>query len=318
MTAEARGDVGPVWHEAFTLPLVFLSAALLGGLRIDAGGGLAFVRPPLFALVLAVMLIAALYRSGAFDPARLFHPRRTGLAKASGAVIVVALAAAAAQMMAALTPDEGLFALAFDIVWLVLFGNTLAARPNRARLLSSLLVMFGAAFVVKFILLGALYAPDASVTKRVVMALVEGVSLGTLAYSRLARRPAASRSPPACCSSPASPRSRTAPNRAPGTRSCVSSPARWSSQTSRRPSSAARSTAARTRATSWPSTAAASGAWARAVRPWLQPSPDQPPRRPWPGPWRPWPRPWAGSIACTCDRIRNGRARRALAWVSWR
>ena len=94
MTAEARGDVGPVWHEAFTLPLVFLSAALLGGLRIDAGGGLAFVRPPLFALVLAVMLIAALYRSGAFDPARLFHPRRTGLAKASGAVIVVALTAA--------------------------------------------------------------------------------------------------------------------------------------------------------------------------------------------------------------------------------
>jgi hypothetical protein len=182
VTAEARGDAGTIWHEAFTLPLVFLSAALLGGLRIDAGGGLAFVRPPLFALVLAVMLIAALYRCGAFDPARLFHPRRTGLARASGAVIVVALAAASAQMMAALTPEEGLFALAFDIVWLVLFGNTLAARPNRARLLSSLLVMFGAAFVVKFIVLGALYAPDASVTKRVVMALVEGVSLGTLAY----------------------------------------------------------------------------------------------------------------------------------------
>ena len=182
MTAEARGAAGAVWHEAFTLPLVFLSAALLGGLRIDVDGGLAFVRPPLFALVLAVMLVAALYRCGAFDPARLFHPGRTGLARASGAVIVVALGAAAAQMMAALTPDEGLFALAFDIVWLVLFGNTLAARPDRARLLSSLLVMFGAAFVVKFILLGALYAPDASVTKRVVMALVEGVSLGTLAY----------------------------------------------------------------------------------------------------------------------------------------
>src|SRR5205085_7112147 len=61
-------------------------------------------------------------------------------------------------------------------------GNTLAARPDRPRLLSSLLVMFGAAFVVKFILLGALYAPDASLTKRVVMALVEGVSLGALAY----------------------------------------------------------------------------------------------------------------------------------------
>ena len=35
-------------------------------------------------------------------------------------------------------------------------------------------------------LLGALYAPDGSLTKRVVMALVEGVSLGTLAYHRRA------------------------------------------------------------------------------------------------------------------------------------
>jgi hypothetical protein len=183
VTADPATEGGRVWHEAFTLPLVFLSAALLGGLRIDAGGALAFVRPPLFALVLAMMLIAALYRCGAFDPTQLFHPRRSGLAKASGAAIVVALGAAAAQMLAALTPDEGLFALAFNIAWLVLFGNTLAARPNRARLLSSLLVIFGAAFVVKFILLGALYAPDASVTKRVVMALVEGVSLGTLGYN---------------------------------------------------------------------------------------------------------------------------------------
>ena len=54
-----------VWHEAFTLPLVFLSVALLGGLRIDVRGGLGFVPPPLMALVLAVVLIAVLYRSGA-------------------------------------------------------------------------------------------------------------------------------------------------------------------------------------------------------------------------------------------------------------
>ena len=121
MTTHAADDPRLAWHEAFTLPLVLLSAALLGGVRIDAGGGLAFVPPTLFALV-------------------------------------------------------------FDVAWLVLLGNTLAARPDRPRLLSSLMVIFGAAFVVKFILLGALYAPDASLTKRVVMALVEGVSLGALAY----------------------------------------------------------------------------------------------------------------------------------------
>jgi hypothetical protein len=174
----ARPAMRQAWHEAFTLPLVLLSAALLGGLRIDARGGLAFVPPPLMALVLAVVLLAALHRSGALDPARLIHPARTGLANASGAVIVGALGAAAAQTIAALTPEAGLLALTFYVAWLVLLGNTIAARPDRA----SLLVIFGAAFVVKFVLLGALYAPDSSVTKRVVMALVEGVSLGALAY----------------------------------------------------------------------------------------------------------------------------------------
>lgn len=182
MTATATDDARLAWHEAFTLPLVLLSAALLGGVRIDHGGGLAFVPPTLFALVLAVVLVAALYRCGALDPAGLIHPRRSGLGNASGAVIVVALGAGSAQVIAALTPEAGLLALVFDIAWLVLLGNTLAARPDRARLLASLLVIFGATFVVKYILLGALYAPDASLTKRVVMALVEGVSLGALAY----------------------------------------------------------------------------------------------------------------------------------------
>jgi hypothetical protein len=170
------------WHEAFTLPIVFLTVALAGGLRIDARGGLAFVPPPLMALVLAVMLVAVLYRSGALVPDRLVGPHRTGLENASGAIVVVALGIGAAQVLQLLTPEAGLLALAFQLAWLVLFGNTLAARPDRARLLSSLLVIFGAAFVVKFVLLGALYAPDGSVTKRVVLALVDGASLGALAY----------------------------------------------------------------------------------------------------------------------------------------
>jgi hypothetical protein len=171
-----------VWHEAFTLPLVFLSVALLGGLRIDAAGRLAFAPPPLMALVLAVVLLAALVRSATLLPAALVHPRRSGLANASGVVIVATLLAASAQVIAALTPEAGLLALVFDVAWLVLFGNTIAARPDRPRLLASLLVMFGAAFVVKYVLLGALYAPDGGVAKRVVMALVEGVSLGSLGY----------------------------------------------------------------------------------------------------------------------------------------
>jgi hypothetical protein len=171
-----------VWHEAFTLPLAFLSVALLGGLRIDTAGRFGFAPPPLMALVLAVLLMAVLFRTGALVPAGLVHGSRSGLANASGLAIVVALGAATAQVIAALTPESGLLTLVFDVAWLVLFGNTLAARPDRRRLLASLLVIFGAAFVVKYVVLGALYAPDSSLTKRAVMAILEGVSLGGLAY----------------------------------------------------------------------------------------------------------------------------------------
>jgi hypothetical protein len=171
-----------VWHEAFTLPIAFLSVALLGGLRIDTAGRFGFAPPPLMALVLAVVLVAVLFRAGAIVPAALVHPARPGLANASGLAIVLALGAATAQVIATLTPDGGLLTLVFDVAWLVLFGNTLAARPDRRRLLTSLLVIFGAAFVVKYVILSALYAPDSSLMKRAVMALLEGVSLGGLAY----------------------------------------------------------------------------------------------------------------------------------------
>ena len=171
-----------VWHEAFTLPIAFLSVALLGGLRIDTAGRFGFAPPPLMALVLAVVLVAVLFRAGAIVPAALVHPARPGLANASGLAIVLALGAATAQVIATLTPDGGLLTLVFDVAWLVLFGNTLAVRPDRRRLLASLLVIFGAAFVVKYVILSALYAPDSSLMKRAVMALLEGVSLGGLAY----------------------------------------------------------------------------------------------------------------------------------------
>lgn len=171
-----------VWHEALTLPVVLLTAALLGGLRIDTAGRLGFMPPPLMALVLAVVLIGALYRSGALVPSRLVHPSRTGLANVSGVVVIATLGLAAAQILGTLTPEGGLLALVFNVAWLVLLGNTVTARPDRGRLLASLLVVFGAAFVVKYVLLGALYAPDGSLTKRVVLALMEGVSLGSLAY----------------------------------------------------------------------------------------------------------------------------------------
>jgi len=60
--------------EVFCLPLLFLTVTLLGGLRVDAR--VVFAPPPLSALVLAILLIAALVRCGAVAPERLLHADR--------------------------------------------------------------------------------------------------------------------------------------------------------------------------------------------------------------------------------------------------
>jgi hypothetical protein len=169
-------------REAFTLPLIFLTVTLAGGVRIAPDGALAFVAPPLMALVLAVMLFGALFRADVLVPEALVRQGRSAMENASGLVVVVTLFAAAAQTLNLVTPEAGLLAFTYNLVFLVLLGNTIVARPDRPRLLGSLLVILGAAYVVKYVILGAIYAPDGGLTRRVVLALLDGVSLGGLAY----------------------------------------------------------------------------------------------------------------------------------------
>jgi hypothetical protein len=63
---------------------------------------------------------------------------------------------------------------------LILLVNTAAAAPDRIRLLRSLAVTFGALFLVKFVVLRELSAPGTSGLKRMLQALLEGVTLGVL------------------------------------------------------------------------------------------------------------------------------------------
>jgi hypothetical protein len=173
-------------REAFVLPLLFLTVALLGGVRV--ADRVVLLPPPLFALVLAVMLTGVLVKSGALAPDRLVNARRPGLANANGVVVLVALLAAAAQAFNVAIPESGLPRLLFSVFLLVLLINTLAASPDRVRVLRSMLVIFTSAFVLKFIVLAALSDPTGGRTKRVLLAMLEGVTLGTLTQD--AYRPA--------------------------------------------------------------------------------------------------------------------------------
>jgi len=62
------------------------------------------------------------------------------------------------------------------IFFVLLLWNTWAARPDRSRLLRSLAVLFGGAFILKYIVLASLYDPQGGLTKRVLTTLLEGAA----------------------------------------------------------------------------------------------------------------------------------------------
>ena len=174
-------------REAFVLPLVLLTVAGAGGLRLAPDGvGLSFVPPPLFALVLAVLLLGVMVRAGLLVPSALMGDHRTSLENASGAVVLLTLFAASAQLFTCLTPDAGVLRLLFNLFFVFLLWNTLAAQPDRTRLLRSLVVVFGWAYVIRYIALSALADPQGGWTRRIVTALLEGASAAPVAGEAMA------------------------------------------------------------------------------------------------------------------------------------
>jgi hypothetical protein len=167
-----------VAREAIFLPLLFLTVTLLGGMHI--GTRVSFVPPPVFSLVLAMLLLGLLVRSGAFAPDGLMNAGRAVLANLNGLSVLLTLFAATAQAFHLATPRSGLPLLLFDTYLFVLLLNTLAASPDRRRVLRSLMVIFGSAFILKFVILAALSDPAASTVGRVLQVLLEGITLGSL------------------------------------------------------------------------------------------------------------------------------------------
>jgi hypothetical protein len=165
-------------REAIVLPLLFLTVALFGGLRIAER--VALVPPPLFALVLAVLALGVLVRSGALIPNALLDAGRPALANLNGLIVVLALFLATAQAFHLSTPESGVPHVLFNVFFVVLLANTLAAAPDRARVLRSLFVILGSGFVLKFIVLATLSNPAETMLARVVRVLFEGVTLGTV------------------------------------------------------------------------------------------------------------------------------------------
>ena len=163
-------------REAIVLPLLFLTVVFAAAIR--PGGAVSVVPPALGALVAGVAVVALLVRSGALAPERLMSGGRSPLANLNGLSVLLAVFAASAELVTALVPESGVPALVAWIVLVTLLVQAFAMGPDRTRLLRGLLVIFGAAFVLKFIVLASLSAPAEGRVSRAVQMLFEGFTLG--------------------------------------------------------------------------------------------------------------------------------------------
>ena len=167
-------------REALLLPFVFITVAALGGLRI--AGDVRLVPPPLVSVVLSALLAGTFVRSGLLDPERLVNVRRTALENLNGLVVLATLFVASAQIFSMVTPDDGLLHAVFSIALFVQLATSFAGIRDPRALLRSLYILLGSAFVLRFLVLETLYAPQSSWGQKVLMAVVEGASLGAVVY----------------------------------------------------------------------------------------------------------------------------------------
>ena len=163
------------------LPFLFLTVALLGGLRIGAESRtFIFIAPPLVTLLLAVLLILLLFRGGLVTFHQWIGNDLPPLTNVAHIWMFITIFFASAQAFNSVLPERGLLHWLFSFFFLWTLWNNQFSSFDARRLLRSLAILFGTAFVLKHMLLASLYSPEGGWLKRVAGTLLQGVALGTL------------------------------------------------------------------------------------------------------------------------------------------
>lgn len=142
------------------LPFLFLTVALLGGLRIGAAdSAFLFISPPLIALIFAAILLVLFFRAGLIRLEGWFSEDFTSLKNVANGAVLITLFFASVQIFNSLLPEQGLpfWVLMFCFLWVLVMN--LFAEFDTKKLIRSLGAMFGLAFVVKYLILANLTAP---------------------------------------------------------------------------------------------------------------------------------------------------------------
>jgi hypothetical protein len=162
------------------MPILFLTVALLGGLRVDASHAFVMVPPPLVTLVLAVLLARLFARARLVRLECWLGAGQPGLTVLSHLLTLLALYFATAQAFNSVLPERGLLHWLFVFFFFWTLWNDQFSPFDARRLLRSVGVLFGTAFLLKHLLLAGLHTPEAGWSRRLLGAVLEGVSLGSL------------------------------------------------------------------------------------------------------------------------------------------
>ena len=169
------------------LPMIFLSVALLGGLRIDIEThAFVFVPPPLITLILSVMLMILFVRGRAINFQAWVTSEQPVLTNVSHVLTLLTLFFASAQAFNTVLPERGLLFWLFSFFFLWTLWNNQFSNFDARRLLRSLAVLFGTAFFLKHLFLASLFSPEGGWAKKIAGFLLEVGTLGTLDYQAFA------------------------------------------------------------------------------------------------------------------------------------
>ena len=166
------------------VPTILLTAVLLGGLRIDAQTRqFLFIAPPLVTLVLAILLGSLFVRAGAIDVRHWFGIEQPAVTNLSHLLTLLSLFFATAQAFNSVLPERGLLHWMFSFFFLwTLWTNQFSSFDPR-RLLKSIVVLFGTAFVLKHLLFSGLYAADGGWLRTIASTLLQSASIDVPAFA---------------------------------------------------------------------------------------------------------------------------------------
>ncbi len=156
----SKSDNQKSFLRYIVLPLIFLTSALLGGLRIGAEDkAFVFLKPPLVCLIFASVLLVLFFRAHLIRLNGWFSENFSPVKNLANSAVLLALFLASTQIFNSLLPERGLpfWIIAFCFFWTL--WNNLFADFDTKRLVQSLGGMFGLAFIVKYLILLNLTAP---------------------------------------------------------------------------------------------------------------------------------------------------------------